>query len=99
MTFGLNTAPGKFQRVIGVKLSTVKWKLALVYLDDYIIFSGSPEEHIEHTGTIIQLLKTAGVSMNLNKCVLFSDKVDYLGHVIGPGNQELGVARLRKYKD
>lgn len=89
MPFGLKNAPGTFQRVIDVILSQVKWQYALVYLDDVIIFSKSVDEHFSHVSTGLQLFKSAGVSLKLKKCSLFTNKVDYLGHVIRPGKLQV----------
>lgn len=41
--FGLKHAPKTFQRGMDVLQTTVKWKLALVYLDDVLIFSRTPD--------------------------------------------------------
>ncbi len=53
-----------------------------MYLDDVIIFSCTFDEHLRHVRDILQILKGAGLSLKLRKCNFFSDKVDYLGHVI-----------------
>ena len=39
MPFGLNNAPAAFQRAVDFILPWVKWETALVYLDDFIIYS------------------------------------------------------------
>lgn len=62
-----------------------KWKTALVYLDDVIIYSRTVEEHLTHVRTVLDLLKEAGVTLKLRKCEFFGRSVDYLGHTISPG--------------
>lgn len=39
MPFGLRIATGTYQRTMEVKLFVVKWQIALVDLDDIVIFS------------------------------------------------------------
>lgn len=48
MPFGMRSAPPSFQRMMDVMPSTVKWQLALVYLDDILVFSRTPKKHTDH---------------------------------------------------
>ena len=90
MPFGLRNAPATFQRAIDFILADAKWQFAIVYIDDIIIFSRTPEEHLEHLDTVLGLLAKAGVTLKLNKCHFFREQIEYLGHIIAPG--ELRVA-------
>ena len=89
MPFGLQNAPATFQRAVDIILSGVKWKTALVYLDDVIVYSRTVTEHMAHVREILQLLHTAGMSLKLAKCAFFHTSVTYLEHVIGPGRLEV----------
>ena len=90
MPFGLKGAPATFQGALDIILSSVRWQICLVYLDDVIVFSRTQEEHAEQLGTVLSLLRSASISLKLKKCSLFHPKVQYLGHVISPG--KLSVA-------
>jgi Reverse transcriptase (RNA-dependent DNA polymerase) len=85
MPFGLINAPATFQRAMDVLLSRVLWQTAIVYLDDIIVFSRTPEKHLRDLDVVLTLLEEAGVSLNLRKCAFFRSRVDYLGHVVRPG--------------
>ena len=85
MPFGLTNAPATFQRALDIILSGLKWQLCLVYLDDVIIFSANAEQHIKDVDTVLSRLHEAGVTLNLEKCTWFSDQVEYLGHIVRPG--------------
>ena len=85
MPFGLRNAPATFQRAIDIILSRVKWRTALVYLDDIIVYSPDAESHFDHLKEVLQLLHQAGITLKLKKCQFFQDKVEYLGHIIQPG--------------
>lgn len=39
--FGLQNAPGTFQRTMDVVLSSVKWKINFVHIDSFAIFSNT----------------------------------------------------------
>ena len=56
MPFGLKNAPGTFQRAAEVILAGVKWKFAMVYLDNIIICSSLIEEHYDHLATVVELV-------------------------------------------
>jgi Reverse transcriptase (RNA-dependent DNA polymerase) len=91
MPFGFCNAPATFQRALDMLLSKVKWKYALVYLDDIIIYSESLEEHFEQLDSVLSILRKAGATLKLSKCHLFQPSVDYIGHVVYPG--KLAVAQ------
>lgn len=67
MLFGLKNAPGSFQLAMDVKLSTVYWQFALVYLNDVVIFSKNLEAHYKHVRHVLTLHRCAGVSIKLKK--------------------------------
>jgi len=85
MPFGLTNAPATFQRALDIIVSGLKWQLCLVYLDDVIIFSATPEQHVKDVDAVLTRLREAGVTLNLEKCTWFSDEVEYLGHIVRPG--------------
>lgn len=99
LPFGLTNAPATFQRAIDMILSGVKWKTCLVYLDNIIVFSTSPEEHLAHLNEIFGLLARAGVSLKASTCFLFHEEVEYLGHIVSRGHlrvNEKNLVGLRK---
>lgn len=75
-------------------LAGVKWKTCLVYLDDIIVFSRNPKEHLAHLDEIFGLLARAGVSLKATKCVLFHEEVEYLGHIVGRGHVRVNDKNL-----
>lgn len=78
---GLGNAPDTFQWVIDVILPTTRWKYALVYLDDIVIFSQAPKDHVKHARSALCLRKNAEVTIKLKKFAFFTDVIDYLAHV------------------
>ena len=55
----------------------------MAYLDDIIIYSSTPEEHLEHIKTVFEKLRHAKLSMKLSKCHFFAKEIQYLGHILG----------------
>jgi len=89
MPFGLTNAPATFQRALDIILSGVKWQSCLVYLNDVIVYSKTPEAHVQHLDEVLGLLRAAGVTLKLPKCRVSRTTVEYLGHEITHGR--LGV--------
>lgn len=70
--FGRKNAPETFQRAVNVDPPSVKWQCAIVYKEDVIMFSKSPQEYLLHIEEVLVLLKTAGMSLKLKKYYFFS---------------------------
>jgi len=85
MPFGLTNAPTTFQRALDIILSVLKRQICLVYSDDVIILSANAEQHVKDVETVLHRLREAGVTLNLEECTWFSDEVEYLGHIVRPG--------------
>ena len=82
MPFGLKNAPATFQRLMDTVLSGLKWKGLLVYMDDIIIYSATPQEHLVTLADTLERLANAGLKINPMKTTLVRQEVNYLGHVI-----------------
>jgi len=62
LPLGLCNAPATFQRAMDMILAGVKWQICFVYLDDVIVFSRSPEEHLQQLAEVLTRLGKAGVT-------------------------------------
>ena len=82
---GITNGPGTFQRVINHILGPTRWKYALAYIDDVIIYSKTFEEHLKHLNEICRILKDARFRLNPEKCEIARTQTDYLGHQIKNG--------------
>ena len=79
--FGLAQAPTYFQELMTGVLKDLPF--AMAYLDNIIIYSSTPEEHLEHIRTVFEKLCDAKLSMKLSKCHFFTKEIQYLGHILG----------------
>lgn len=86
--FRLKNTPGLFRRAVDVVLVSLHWPFVVTYLEDIVVLSRSPLDHIEHIRRVLRLLYKASASPNLKKCKLFAETVGHLGHVArhGPWN-------------
>ena len=76
--FGLAQAPAYFQNLMNKVLNGLSF--AIVYLDDIIIFSETPEQHLACIRVVLKRLQAANLRMKMSKCSFFKE-LHYLGHL------------------
>ena len=80
MPFGLRNAAQTFQRFMDQVLPGVT--SAYCYIDDVLIASSSPEQHLADLRTVFNRLAKHGIVINPNKCLFGVPEMDFLGHHI-----------------
>ena len=71
MSFGLTDAPATFQHLMETCLGEMHLKWFIIYLDDIIVFSKTPEEDIERLRGMFEKLAIAGLRLKPSKCKFF----------------------------
>ena len=99
MPFGLVNAPPTFQRLMGKVLKTVLGKIALVYIDDVLVYAKSIDELIANLRKVLQLLQEAGLKLKPKKCELFKEKIDFLGHEVSERGLRPLSSKIDAFKD
>ena len=61
MPFGLTNAPDTFQHLMESCLGDIHLKWCIIYLDDIIVFSKTPEGHIQRLRGVFEKLSAAGL--------------------------------------
>ena len=82
MPFGLTNAPPTFQRNMNNIFKDDLYKHGLIFLDDVLTFTKTPEDHLEHLEKVFRVLRKSGLRLKPKKCIFFRTEVHYLGHVI-----------------
>ena len=82
MPMGIRNAPAIHQRRIVKALAHVLGKFCFVYLDDIIVKSQTPEEHIRNCQKVLAALRDAQIKLNPKKCIFCCTELDFLGHHI-----------------
>ena len=83
MPFGLTNVPATFQRLMESCLGELNLSWWITYLDDIIVFSQTPLEHLVRLQAVFDKLKAAGLKLKPPKRELFKKQINYLGHVVG----------------
>ena len=82
MPFGLCTAPATFQRVMDTVLAGLKWHTFLVYLDDVVVFARNFDEHLARLESVLEAIRTSGLTLKPEKCRFAYEELKFLGHVV-----------------
>ena len=71
MPMGLTGSPNTFQSLMEHVLVGLTWNITVTYLDDCIIFSKTPEEHIKRLQQVFQRFREANLEINPTKSAFF----------------------------
>ena len=80
MPFGLCNTPPTFQRLMQNCLGELNLTYCLIYLDDVIVFSEMPEEHLRRMCVVFDCLREHGLKLKPSKCDVFKSEINYLAH-------------------
>ena len=76
LPFGLTNAPATFQRLMNEILKEDLFKHVLIFLDDLLVFSETPAEHLERIEKVFLKLRAAGLKLKPKKCDLFQTQLN-----------------------
>ena len=80
MPFGLRNATQTFQRFMDQVLHGIP--SVYVYIDDVLIASSTPEQHLQDLKAVFTRLSAHGILINPNKCLFATSSLNFLGHHI-----------------
>jgi hypothetical protein len=99
LCFGLTNAPATFQRLMNRIFGPYLGKFVLVYLDDILIMSRTPEEHLTHLRLVLDILRQHKLYAKLSKCEFGRSHLKFLGHVVGAGTVSVDPAKMKVLED
>jgi hypothetical protein len=91
MPFGLKNAAQTFQRLMDRLFRHLPF--VFVYLDDILIASKDPTQHIQHLRLVFELLQEAGLRINPAKCTVMVSSLSFLGHNLDAS----GISPMEKH--
>ncbi|GFW25909.1 transposon Tf2-6 polyprotein [Trichonephila clavipes] len=86
MQFGLCNAAATFQRFIDEVLRNLPFVFAFV--DDILVASSSPEEHLQHLQILFTRLQQYGLSLKPFKCIFGVTSIKFLGFKVSESGIE-----------
>jgi hypothetical protein len=82
MLFGLTNAPTTFIDFMHRVFKPYLDKFVVIFIDDILIYSKSPEEHAEHLKLVFDKLRKHQLFAKFSKYEFWLDSVSFLGHVV-----------------
>lgn len=67
----------------------------LVYMDDILVFSRTPEEHADHLREVLTVLSKNKFYANKKKCQFFQHELTFLGHVVSAEGLKVDPQKTR----
>ncbi|KAE8220722.1 hypothetical protein CF319_g5798 [Tilletia indica] len=80
--FGLKNAPAVFQRLMDRVLGALRWKDAVVYIDDIVIATRTMAEHVAALEAILSTAEAEGLKFSPAKCTFAVGSLVLLGRKV-----------------
>ena len=74
MPYGLCNAASTFKRLIEKALRGLQWRVAVLYLDDIVVFGKTWEQHFDNLAQVLERLAEAGLKLNLRNVTSYKRK-------------------------
>ncbi len=86
LPFGLCNAPSTFQTLMNTVLQKeIAEGFVVVYIDDILVHSTSPEQHLVHLKRVFDTLTKNQLYCQAAKCEFNMKELKFLGHIVGNG--------------
>jgi hypothetical protein len=95
MSFGLTNVPAYFMYLMNKVFIECLDKLAVVFINDILVYTRSEEEHEEHLCLALQKLREYRLYAKLSKCEFWMKQVAFLGHVISKGGISMDPSKVQ----
>lgn len=82
LPMGLKNSPSTFQRTMEAIMRGLTWKIAMIYMDDIVVFSPTFEQHLVDLRQVLERLKQANLKLKPSKCFFARRTISYLGHTV-----------------
>jgi len=70
------------QKYMDKLLARFKWRIAMCYLDDIVVFSISFDQHLIDLDEVLTVLEEAGLTLSPHKCMVGFGSIKLLGKVV-----------------
>ncbi|XP_055589210.1 uncharacterized protein LOC129741495 [Uranotaenia lowii] len=88
--FGLCNSPASFSRFVAdVFRDQIRSGVLIIYVDDAIIASDTPEENVAILRQVLKVASENGLQFNWEKSQFLKNEVEYLGYLISEGKYRM----------
>ena len=94
MPFGLTNAPAAFRDLMHRVFRPYLDQFVIVFIDDILIYSQTPEEHERHLIIVLQTLRKHKLYAKMSKCEFWRKEVKFLSHVVSKQGVVVDPAKI-----
>ena len=91
--YGISSAPECFQKRMDKELTGLQG--VLCHMDDILVIGRKKEEHDEHLVKVLLRLEVSGITLNPDKCLFSTSRLQYLGQVIDSDGIRINPAKVK----
>ena len=95
MPFGVTNAPAQFMNMMNTLLGEYLDNFVLVFLDDVLIYSANPRDHVERLWKVLEKFQECKLYAKASKCEILKTSVEFLGQQICRGGMTPIEAKLK----
>ena len=95
MPKGLTNAPAGFQRFMNDIFADMIDISVVVYLDDILVYSDNPEEHLAHVWEVLTWLWRNWLYARADKCEFHCNSCEYLGYMLSPDGLTMAQNKIQ----
>jgi hypothetical protein len=96
---GLSNAPSTFQAVMNNIFRDMLGVSVLIYLDDILVYSKTPELHAQHVKAVLARLRLHDLKAKASKCEWWQQNIKFLGHIVGAAGVQVDGSKITVVKD
>ncbi|KAE8225717.1 hypothetical protein CF326_g7823, partial [Tilletia indica] len=97
--FGLRNAPAVFQRLMDSLLGELRWKVAVVYIDDVVVATRDMTEHVRALDILLTRAERVGLRFSPAKCTFGVPSLVLLGRKVSGAGVAVWSDRARAVLD
>ncbi|KAL2240957.1 UNVERIFIED_CONTAM: Retrovirus-related Pol polyprotein from transposon opus [Sesamum indicum] len=94
MPFGLKNAGATYQRLVNKMFAQQIGKTMEVYVDDMLVKSHKPDEHLEHLKIAFAIMREHGMKLNPSKCTFGVAGGKFLGYMVSERGIEANPEKI-----
>ena len=99
MHYGLTNVPTSFQQFMNEVFKDMLDVSVVVYLDDILVYSDNPDDHIKHVHQVLEHLRTNNLFVKVDKCDFGMDTTNFLGFIVSPDSLKMDDAKIQVIHD
>lgn len=92
MPFRLMNTRSKFQRIMNDHIGNLAF--VKVHLDNFVVFSTTIQEHVEHITQVVHLVAGYGLKVKISKCEFAKEMVTPLRHFVGKSSVHVNPSKV-----